>query len=62
MLYKNIDDIEKPKPSEEDKQTISFFDKFHSPVMFGDLGNDIYNYFSKNKNGHDGVEKLRQSN
>ena len=47
MLYKNIDDIEKPKPYEEDTQTISFFDiskrKMGDPLLVGDLKREIGN-------------------
>ena len=48
-LYKNIDDIKKPEANPEAKEALSFLNNFHSPVMFGDLGSDIYNFFNKEK-------------
>ena len=46
-LYKDVNDIPKPKPSEEAKQAQKFLDNYKHPVIFGDLGEDIYNFFTK---------------
>ena len=48
-LYKDINTIKKPKPDEEDEKLIKYIEDFKSPIMFGDLGSDLYNFFTTKK-------------
>ena len=48
-LYKDVKEIKKPKPDEEDEKLIKYIEDFKSPIMFGDLGSDLFNFFTKKK-------------